>query len=175
MPDIVLVRQDQAKPEQSDLDAARRVLFGGFVDGLGEFGKKQWRRFWNGMLRLEPGEMATITTHRERLGWFHRKHMKLESRIFEEQERFEDFEQFRNWLKIGAGHCDWAPGPKGGVVPIPRSIAYSRIDQQEMESFHDAAVRFLRTPHAAKALWPKLPESQRDDAIEAILSGEFSE
>ena len=42
---------------KSDKDAARRVLFG-VIDGLGERGKKQWRRFFNGLMRLEPGELA---------------------------------------------------------------------------------------------------------------------
>lgn len=101
--------------------------------------------------------------------------MTMESRVFEEQERFDNFKQFRDWLKIGAGHCDLAPGPKGGVVPLPKSIAYSELEQQEMEEFHSAAVAFLRTRPAAKALWPNLPESQREEAIERILFGEFGE
>jgi len=45
MPDITLVRQDaEAIPEQ-DAAVARRVIFG-IVDGLGERGRRQWRRLW---------------------------------------------------------------------------------------------------------------------------------
>jgi len=171
MTDIVLVRQHPTPISEADRDAARRVLFGA-VDGLSDAHKKSWRRIWNWLLqKAEPGEMLEIITHRERLGWYHRKHMALETAVFQAQERFASFEQFRNWLKVGAGHCDWCPGPKGGVIPAPKSISYAKLEQDEMEKVHAAIVEFLRTPHAIKTLWPKLPESQREQAIEAVLAG----
>jgi hypothetical protein len=171
--EIQLVRQPVQIPEQ-DREAARRVMFG-VVDGLGAKGRKAWRRFWNGLLKLEPGEIVEIRTHKERLGWYHRKHMALESRLFEAQERFESFEQFRNWIKIGAGFCDWVPGPKGAVVPIPRSIAYSKLEQGDMEQFHDDVIGFLRSPHAIKVLWPKADQNTALQAVEGLLEefGEF--
>lgn len=173
MADITLVRQYSGEIPEPDREAARRVIFG-YVDGLGERGKKQWRRLWNQMLRLEPGEMLDIHTHKERIGWFHRKHMAMESRVFEAQERFEDFEAFRAWMKVGAGFVDWYPGPKGGVIPVPRSISYAKLEQQDMESFHDDAVAFLRQPHAIRTLWPHLPPSRGAEMLELVLQ-EFGE
>ncbi|WP_342617205.1 hypothetical protein [Rhodoferax sp. GW822-FHT02A01] len=124
MTDITLVKQVPADITQADADAARRVLFG-IVDGLGDRGRKQWRRFINGLLRLEPGEMVEIKTHKARSGPFHRRHMAIEQAIYESQERFDNFDKgFRDWLKVGAGHCEWFPGPKGGVFPVPKSISY---------------------------------------------------
>ena len=168
MTDITLVRQQAEPIAPADADAARRVLFG-MVDGLGERGKKQWRRFIAGLIRLEPGEMVEIKTHKERSGPFHRFHMALETRVFEAQERIAEFEDFRLWLKLGAGHVTWMPGPRGGVVPVPKSISYAKLEDDAMREFHDAAVAFLRTEHAAKYLWPKLPAAQRGEAIEAVL------
>jgi hypothetical protein len=169
--DIVLVRADTAPISEADREAARRVLFGQ-VDGLSEQHRKSWRRMWAWFLnKAEPGEMLELKTHRERLGWYHRKHMLMEARVFNAQERFTVVEQFRNWLKVGAGHCDWCPGPKGGVIPVPRSIEYARMGQDEMEIFHANVVEFLRTPHAIKTLWPKMPEHQRELAVEAVLTG----
>jgi hypothetical protein len=166
---IVLVRTDMAPISEADRDAVRRALCGQ-VDGLSEQHRKSWRRLLGWLLtKAEPGEMLEIKTHRERLGWYHRKHMAMEQRVFEAQERFANFKQFRNWLKVGAGHCDWFPGPKGGVIAVPRSIEYAQMGQDEMEVFHDNAVEFLRTPHAIKTLWPKLPEHQRELAVEAVL------
>lgn len=175
MSTITLVRQhgDKQAIPKGDADAARRVLFG-LVDGLGERGKRQWRRFVNGLFRLEPGECVEIRTHRERLGWYHRKHMALEARVFEAQERFDSFDAFRSWLKVGSGFVDWYPGPKGGVIPVPRSISYAKLEQGEMEQVHADMVAFLRTEHACKTLWPKLPAAQRAEAIEALLA-EFDE
>lgn len=173
MAEIQLVRQPKVQVSDADKAAARMVLFG-YIDGLGERGRKQWRRLWNRLLKLEPGEVVEINTHQERLGWYHRKHMKLETRVFEEQERFEDFKAFRAWLKVGSGFVDWYPGPKGGVIPVPKSIAYGVLEQGAMEQFHADAIAFLRTAHAAKTLWPKMPEAQRASAIEVVLS-EFDE
>lgn len=169
MTEIVLVKQDQAPIAEADKEAAKRVLFGQ-IDGLSEQHRKSWRRIWNWfMTKAEPGEMLEIRTHRERLGWFHRKHMALEQKVFEAQERFDHFEAFRAWLKVGSGFVDWYPGPRGGVIPVPRSISYSKLEQDEMEKVHANMVKFLRTEHAIRTLWPKVPAHQRDLAIEAVL------
>lgn len=159
--------------QEADREAARRVVFG-LVDGLGEQHRKGWRRFWNALLRLEPGEMVEIRTRRERSGPFHRRHMAMEQCVFEAQERFEHFEQFRNWSKVGAGFCDWIVGPKGGVIPVPRSISYAKLEDDEMRQFHDDWVAFMRSPHAIKALWPKADQTQAADGMELLLS-EFGE
>jgi hypothetical protein len=174
MTEIVLVKQDRVPIADSDREAARRVLFGA-IDGLSEQHRKSWRRIWHWFLtKAEPGEMLEIKTHRERLGWYHRKHMALEQKVFEAQERFDNFRQFRSWLKVGAGHVDWVPGPKGGVIPVPKSISYAELEQDEMERVHADMVAFLRTEHAIKTLWPKLVDHARELAIEAVL-GEFDE
>jgi len=173
MAEITLVRQQAAEIPEAEREIARRVLFGA-IDGLGDRGRKQWRRFIGGLFKLEPGEMVEIRTHRERLGWYHRKHMALESRVFEAQEKFEDFETFRTWMKVGSGFVTWHAGPKGGVIPVPKSISYAKLEQGEMEQVHADIIAFLRTDHAAKTLWPKMAPALRANAIELVLA-EFDE
>ncbi len=172
MSEIMLVKQDATAIPDADKDAARRVLFG-MVDGLGEHGKKQWRRFFNMLMKLEPGEMVELNTHKDRSGPYHRRHFAIEQALFEAQERFEHFDQYRYWLKVGAGWVTWAAGPKGGVVPIPRSVSYKSTDQQEFMEFHERAVSFLRGPHAARYLWPHLKE-KADTRMHELLM-EFGE
>jgi hypothetical protein len=169
MADIQLVRQDTAAIQPADAEAARRVLFG-IVDGLGDRGRRQWRRFVNGLMRLEPGEIVEIKTRKARSGPFHRRHMKMEQTIFEAQEKFENFEQFRNWLKVGAGHCEWLPGPRGAVIPVPLSIAYDQIEEDDMREFHDNTVKFLREERAGRVLWPHLSPTARIEMIEGLLA-----
>ncbi len=169
MAEIQLVRMEDGPIEKADAEAARRVLFNA-IDGLGEKGKKQWRRFVNGLFKLEPGEMVEIRTHQERIGWYHRKHMALEQRVFEAQERFDNFDQFRNWLKVGASFCEWLPGPKGGVIPVPNSISYAKLEQNDMEEVHAEIVKFLRTEHAGALLWKHLSPTARIEMIEGLLS-----
>lgn len=174
MAEIVLVRQQSTEIQPADAEAARRVLFG-IVDGLGDRGRKQWRRFINGLTRLEPGEMVQIHTRKPRSGPFHRRHMALEQRVFEAQERFDLFDPvFRDWLKVGAGFCEWVPGPKGGVFPVPKSIAYDQLEDNDMRDFHERVIAFLRTEHAGRTLWKHLPPAGRTEMVESLL-GEFGE
>lgn len=169
MPEILLVRQEAAPIPEADADAARRVLFG-VVDGLGEQHSKSWRRFINRLFRLEPGEVVEIKTHQARSGKFHRRHFAMEQAVFEAQERFEHFDQFIYWIKVGAGWVTWAAGPSGGVVPIPRSVSYSAADQEQFEDFHQRVVTFLRGPHAARYLWPHLKD-RASQMMDQVLEG----
>jgi hypothetical protein len=154
----------------SDEDRAtvNRVLCG-VVDGLGELGKKKWRNFLFGLLKLEPGEIVSIKTHKQRSGPYHRRHMAIETAVFEAQEKFEHFEQFRNWLKVGSGFCDWVAGPTGGVIPVPRSIAFDKLEDLEMRQVHNDMIHFLRSEHACKALWKHLDAPRRNEMIESVL------
>lgn len=170
MSQITLVKQMPADISDADRDAVRRVMFG-LVDGLGEVGRKQWRRFVNGLIALEPGEMVSITTRKARSGPFHRRHMAIETAVFEAQEKFSNFEQFRNWLKVGSGFCDWIAGPRGAVIPVPRSIAFDKLEDGEMRQVHDEMVAFLRSDHAGKALWKHLAPDARMEMIESVLLG----
>lgn len=163
---INILRTDQAMPE--NLDSVRQVLFGA-LDGFNRDDKRAWRSFWKRIIGMEPGEMALIEARMPRSGPFHRRHMAIEQAVFDAQERFWSFDQFRVWLKVGAGWVDWCAGPKGGVVPIPKSISYAKADQEEFQRFHFAVMEFLRGPHAAAFLWRHL-----DDAaamMDSILEG----
>jgi len=169
MSEITLVRQHDKAISEPDKMAARRVIFGA-IDGMGDKGRKQWRRFWSAALRMEPGEIITVTTHKARSGPFHRRHMAIETAVFEAQERFTDFEMFRYWGKVGAGWVTWAAGPRGGVVPVPKSISYAAADDGEFREFHDQLIDFYRGPHAARYLWPHLKD-KADEMMESILQG----
>lgn len=166
---IQLVREPVAI-SPADADAARRVLFG-IVHGLGDANRRAWGRFVGRLMRLEPGEIAEIEVRAPRSGPFHRRHFKLENVVFEAQERFTKLEDMRVWLKVGAGFVDWHPGPRGGVIPVPRSMKFSELEDVEMRQLHDDMVEFLRTEHAQKTLWPHLVPTSREEMIETILRG----
>jgi len=169
MSEIILVRQSPAPITEAERDAAVRFIFG-MIDGLGERGRKQWRGFWNRLLKLEPGEMMKLKTHLQRSGPFHRRHFAIEQALFDAQERFDDFDQYLYWLKVGAKWVTWAPGPSGGVVPIPKSISYAVADELEFRRFHSQAMAFLHGPHAAKYLWPHLKD-KAPEMMRSILDG----
>lgn len=169
MAEIQLVRQDAAPISDAARELLKLTIFG-IVDGLGDVNRKKWRGFWSRLLKLEPGEMVLVQTHQARLGFYHRHHMLVEQRVFEAQERFDNFEQFRMWLKVGAGHVDWMPGPKGGVFPVPKTISYAKMEQGEFEAFHAAMLTFLQTEHAGRTLWKHLSPERQREMIDTILA-----
>jgi hypothetical protein len=173
MTDITLVKRTVLQLSETQRATLRLALFE-MVDGLSESDQKSWRRFWNWITRAGAGEIFSIETWAPRHGGFHRRHMVLETSVFRSQERIKTFEQFRLWLKIGAGFVDWLAGPKGGVVPVPRSISYKKCDEDAMRQFHEDAIAFLRSEHACRYLWPALSPEAAEQAIETILM-EFGE
>ena len=157
-------------PKGQLLDGVRSFLFGA-VDGANKDDKKAWRHFWRRVTRMSPGEMAAVEMVFPRSGPFHRRHMAIEQAVFDAQEKFEDFEQLRYWLKVGAAWVTWAAGPKGGVVPIPKSISYAKADEEEFRQYHEQVIGFLRGEHAAPYLWKHLGKEGAFEMIDAILEG----
>ena len=169
---ITLVRCAEPLPGDGVLAGVRRFLFGLF-DGWSRDDRKGWRKLWKRLMALEPGEFATVEFVIPRSSPYHRRHMAIEAAVFDAQERFTDFEQLRTWVKVGAAWVDWCAGPKGGVVPIPRSISYAKADQTEFEQFHGQVMGFFRGPHAAPFLWRHLGDGAHA-MMDSVLS-EFDE
>lgn len=155
MSKVTIIRTAEGFPPESILEHVRRFLFGLF-DGWQKDDRRGWRKIWKRMTALEPGEFATIEFVIPRSSAYHRRHFAILAAVFDSQERFEDFEVFRDWLTVGAGWVEWCAGAKGGVVPIPKSISYAAADQHEFEQYHGKVMAFLRGEHAAKFLWKHL-------------------
>jgi hypothetical protein len=171
MPEITLVKTSDSELTEVERNALNALMFGGMFDGLSQDDKRSWRRFWKSMLNLSSGEICSIETWMPRIGGFHRMHMLMETRVYQSQERIASFEQFRYWLKIGAGFVDWMAGAKGGVVPVPRSISYKKCDEDAMREFHRNVVDFLKSTHATKYLWPHLDNNAGTEMIHTVLEG----
>jgi hypothetical protein len=90
--------------------------------------------------------------------------------VYDAQERFSSEYGFRKWCEMGAGHCDWVPGPDGHMQPIPKSIGYDSLDQAEFEPIHRDVFAFLRSEYARHVLWPHLRPDQTYEMIETLLA-----
>jgi len=166
--EIVLVKQTDARLNEADAAVVRRFLFE-HLSGATPKDTRGWYRFCRALNEAGSGEFFSIKTQRPREGWFHRKHMALVSKVFKAQERIDNFDQFRLWLKVGSGYVTWMPGPKGGVFPVPKSISYDQCEEDEMRYFHEGVVKFLRTEHAQKYLWPSLSPQVAEQGMESII------
>ncbi len=173
MPDITLVKKEDIGAFTEQEIAIVKRFHSTLVDGLGEPEIRKWRRFWfRVMNNLEVGELVHITTRMERSGPFHRRHLKIETVVFESQDTFDNFDMFREWLLVGSGHVEWMPNPYGGLpVPRAKSISFNRCEDGEMREVHTKAMRFLRSDRALSQLWPHLDSIKGLAMIDSILMG----
>jgi len=170
MTSFLILRDKSIHLTDSERVAATKVLEQG-LRGIDEKMHKRWKTFLRKIFSLEDGEIAEIGTRIPRSGPFHRFHMALEQAVFNGQERFSDFDQFRNWIKIAAGLVTWVPGAKGGIVPLPKSISYAEMEEDEMREFHDSMLAFFRGPHASPFLWKHLDADEAAHMMDSILDG----
>ena len=126
---------------------------------------------WKGLLEaLEPGELQSFVCRFSVNRKFHNLCMRFKRDLFEAQERFEDFDQLRYWLYLGAGHCTWHPGPRGAIVPIPGSFSDKDNDDEEKRVIFDKIRAWCRTGEPAARLWKHLDVERRTDMMEGLLA-----
>lgn len=152
---------------RADLEAFGRVLR--CFRGLNEQHDRRWRRMWARVSRLEAGEILHIENVVGRSGPFHRMHMGMEQRLFDNQEAFANLDRFRDWLKTGAGWGHYA-ATGGRLRFVPDSTSYEQCSDDEMREVHAAMLEFLHRPKTQRRLWPHLTAAQRADKMEAILN-----
>lgn len=137
--------------------------------GVGPKGERAYARFLSAVRNLEYGEMLAFSYKIPRAPKFHRLHFVMLAALFEAQEQFADEYQFRKWVEVGAGHCDFVPGPTGRMVALARSIDYESLDDVEFAEMHEAVKAFFRTTHATRFLWPHLSDADSAEMVRVIL------
>jgi hypothetical protein len=142
----------------------------GKIVGAGEKDKKAYAAFAAKLHALEPGELFTLDCWFPRNPKLHGLHFAMLTAIFDAQEQFADPDQLRAWLQVGAGHCEFVPGPTGKMVALPKSISFKAMDDAEFQAHHEAVKDFLRTPYATRFLWPHLSDSDQATMVDTLLA-----
>ena len=88
--------------------------------------------------KLKEGQEYNVEVKRARNPQFHRLCFSLIKAMYDNQERFDNFEAFRTELKILCGHYEEYITAKGEIVYIPKSWAFSEMDDLQ---FHEAFER----------------------------------
>lgn len=141
----------------------------GKLAGFGEKGARAYARFRKAIDELADGELLRFSFWVPRSDKFHRLHFVMLKAVFDSQEQFADEEQFRKWTEVGAGHCDFVPGPKGRMVALPKSISYESIDDEQFADVHENVKQFLRSQHARQYLWGHLSDDKSAEMIGELL------
>lgn len=140
----------------------------GKLEGMTEKDRKGWGRFLNKVKSLADS-CITFEWREPRSGPYHRRFFAILGDAFDAQERFDDAEQFRAWLQVGAGFADFLPHPTQGLIAVPKSIAYAKLEQAEFEEVANRVWSFYRSEHARQTLYPHLSDAQSWEMIETIL------
>lgn len=145
----------------------------GRLAGFGEKGGKAYAKFRQRVKEMAIGETLTFSWREPRSPQHHRLFFAKLGALADRQEQFDTTEKLRMWLIVGAGYCDFVPGPTGRMVAIPQSIAFDKLDEVDFTDLHAKVDAFLWTPHAQHFLWPQLTEQGRYDMVEQLMR-EFS-
>lgn len=141
----------------------------GALEGLTPEDHKAWLKLWTEIEGLGAGEFLTLEYWFPRNPKLHRLHFEIIGRLFDCQERFATPKGLRGWLYVGAGHCELVPGLDGQTVAIPKSIAWSEIDDVDFQRVHVAMIEFIRGEHCRRVLWPRLQDEITWELVEVFL------
>jgi len=89
---------------------------------------------------IHIGDVVTAEIKKARNPAFHRKAFAMLHDIFDNQDKFEDFDRFREWLQIAAGVVDIIIGPDGQTYYKVRSLAWDKMDDAEFSKTYQAFI-----------------------------------
>jgi hypothetical protein len=165
----------------------------GKLGGFSRTDERAYAKYRKAIEALEIGELFTFSVWFPRNPAFHKFHFAVMNALLEAQERYDNLDDLRRYLYVGAGYADFVPAPSylGDIIErlpkmvqgtlrrlllrdveliaVPKSISYSTIDDADFRVLHDKVVDFMRGTRARKYLWPHLTDAQTHDTVEAIL------
>ena len=81
--------------------------------------------------KFKPGEEMWVTIKKARNPKFHRLYMGLLKIVFDNQDRYAQFNIFRKAVEFAAGHVEIIPSLDGEVIMQVKSIAWDELDDIE--------------------------------------------
>ena len=90
--------------------------------------------------KLRPGTVVTAELKQSRNPSFHAKAFAMLHEVFNNQDKFDDFDKFRKWLQIAAGIVDTIIGPDGKVYYEVKSLSFANMDEIEFEEAYQALI-----------------------------------
>lgn len=92
--------------------------------------------------KIHAGEMVSCEITRPRNIEFHKKFFALLNMGFDNQEFYDNFEDFRAVMILKAGFYHTIKTDKG-IVYMPKSISFAKMDELEFEELYDKMIDVL--------------------------------
>lgn len=91
--------------------------------------------------RIKIGDEVRVS--RARNPMHHRKFFAILHCAFENQDKYDDMEIFRQVVLMKSGHVVFIEGTDGKTYPLPKSISFDKCSQDEFETIYGAALQVL--------------------------------
>lgn len=112
------------------------------------------------LTRVPFGESVVCKVNRPRNPGLHRKFFSLLSLVFENQERYSDFQTFRHEIVMRAGYFQEHHHLTGKVSYVAKSLAYESMDESEFEEVYDKVCGVI-----IQYFWPEISKADLEEAV----------
>jgi hypothetical protein len=143
----------------------------GAITGVTERHQKGWLKFWKLLQELTDEVCVYVEFYFPRNPKLHKLFFKRLHNVFKMQELFAEFDDFRLWVTVQAGYCNFVPGKDGKLCAIPKSIRYSKMDDLEFEAYFEAVMKGLWEGDTHRILWPHLSADQSWEMMGIAMNG----
>lgn len=96
---------------------------------------------WESSKRIKVG--TEVYAIQARNPQFHRKYFALLKIGFENQDTYNDLEIYRQVIVIKAGYVHWVEGKDGHSYPLPQSISFEKMKQENFEKLYAATLEII--------------------------------
>lgn len=126
-----------------------------------------WSKFRRRLETMKPGKWLRFEWSSPRNGKHHRKFFALVHLVVENSEIYDTDAKALIAIKLAAAYFDPLPDPRTGeLVPIPRSIAYDAMDQEEFDGFYRAALDGILA-----CILPTMDKETAERLLDMIVEG----
>ena len=126
-----------------------------------------WAKFKRKLETMKPGAWLRMEWSSPRNGPHHRKFMALLHLVTENSETYNTIPKALIAVKLAAGYFDPATDPRTGeIVPIPHSISYDAMGQEDFDVFYSAALDGV-----LQVILPTMSRETAEKLMDMIVEG----
>ena len=126
-----------------------------------------WAKFKRKLETMKPGNWLRFEWSTPRNGPHHRKFMALLQLVAENSEVYDTVPKALIAVKLAAGYFDAHPDPRTGeIIPVPQSISYDAMPQEEFEAFYSAALDGV-----LQVILPTMDQATAERLLDMIVEG----
>lgn len=118
---------------------------------------------------IKMGDTVAVEIKRPRNLRMHRLFWSLMQLVAENQEHYANAEEVAAAFKVATGHCDYVQTPRG-LVGIPKSISFAKMDQDAFRAFFDRALDYM-----VEHVIPGLDRKNLEREVHERIGGEYAD